>query len=189
MQKNNGVEFKSLLTKEEYEKLIDLFKGNKTDSQTNHYFDTSRFSLKALSASLRVRERESLQLTLKRKKGYSINENTVDITKEELSEIIASGKVSNEEIAHELNNLIGNQKLINFLSLCTYRMYMPYKSGVLFLDKSEYLGVTDYEIEFAASSYHTGKRDFIELINQVEIQYKKSDKKIRRAFNAYKKLH
>src|SRR5690606_15177376 len=114
---------KSLLTKEEYEKLIDLFKGNKTDYQTNHYFDTSRFSLKALSASLRVRERESLQLTLKRKKGYSINEITIDITKDDLNKIIETGSVESEEIAHELNNLIGNQKLINFLSLTTYRMY------------------------------------------------------------------
>ena len=68
MQKSTEVEFKSLLTREEYERLMDQFKGNRTDLQTNHYFDTSRFSLKALDASLRVRERDSFELTLKKKK-------------------------------------------------------------------------------------------------------------------------
>lgn len=69
MHTNTEVEFKTLLSKEEYERLMELFKGNRTDFQTNHYFDTPRFSLKALDASLRVREREDLELTLKRKKA------------------------------------------------------------------------------------------------------------------------
>lgn len=189
MQKGNGVEFKSLITEEEYNKLIDLFKGNKTDTQTNHYFDTPRFSLKALDVSLRVRERNNYELTLKRKKGYSVNVTTVEISKEDFELMKNSSIITNQEIQNELQSMIGDQKLINFLSLSTYRTYFPFKSGVLFIDKSEYLGVTDYEIEFSASSYNIGKRDFIELINEFGIQYKKAEKKIKRAFNAYKRLN
>ena len=55
MQKNLEVEFKSLLTKEEYERLISKFEGSRSDLQTNLYFDTSRFSLKAIDCSFRVR--------------------------------------------------------------------------------------------------------------------------------------
>ena len=52
MQKGTDVEFKSLLTEKEYEKLIEYFESQaKSDYQTNHYFDTKRFSLKALKRS------------------------------------------------------------------------------------------------------------------------------------------
>lgn len=189
MQKGTGVEFKSLLTKEEYEKLVEKFKGNKTDFQTNHYFDTPRFSLKALDTSLRIRERESLELTLKRKKGYSVNEISLPINQDDFKEIKETGSIKFPEISAELAPLIGEQRIVNFLSLSTLRMYLPYGNGILFIDKSEYLGVTDYEIEYAATSYHQGKKEFIELINTLEIQYKKADKKIKRAYNAYKRLH
>ena len=189
MQKGTGVEFKSLLTKEEYEKLVEKFKGNKTDFQTNHYFDTPRFSLKALDTSLRIRERESLELTLKRKKGYSVNEISLPINQDDFKEIKETGSIKFPEISAELAPLIGEQRIVNFLSLSTLRMYLPYGNGILFIDKSEYLGVTDYEIEYAATSYHQGKKEFIELINTLEIQYKKADKKIKRAYIAYKRLH
>ena len=189
MQKGTGAEFKSLLSEEEYNHLIEKFKGNKTDFQTNHYFDTSRFSLKALDTSLRVRERESLVATLKRKKGYMTNINSAAITAEQFKELKETGVMPIEEIKSLISPMIGSQKLVNFLSLSTLCMFLPYKSGVLFIDKSSYLGVTDFEIEYSASSYHEGKKEFIELIKDLEIQYKKADKKIKRAYNAYKRLH
>ncbi len=189
MQKGTGVEFKSLLTQEEYERLTQMFKGNKLDTQTNHYFDTSRFSLKALDTSLRIREREDLELTLKRKKGYSVNEVSVTVSQDQLAEIRETGIIPFPEIQNELTTLIGDQKVNNFLSLSTHRLFLQYKNGILFVDKSEYLGVTDYEIEYVATSYHQGKKEFVEIINELNIHYKKADKKIKRAYNAYKKLH
>ena len=188
MKKQPEIEFKSLLTKDEYLRLMEKFKGNRTNVQTNHYFDTARFSLKAIDASLRVREREDFEMTLKVKKGYSLIENTIPVTKEEFEEIKKTGVVTNPEMASVLSPLIGSQKVENFLSLQTYRMYLPYGNGILFIDKSKYLGFVDYELEYEAKSYHQGKQEFIELINALQIQYKNSDKKIARAFNAYKKL-
>lgn len=189
MQKtqNTDVEFKSLLTKEEYDFLMKEFKG-KTDFQTNHYFDTERFSLKALDASLRVRERNDFSLTYKRKKGYSTDVRTVEITKEQFEEIKKTGTVEIPEIADELSSVIKDQKIFNFLSLSTLRMYLPFEEGVLNIDKSEYCGITDYEVEYSSKSYHQGKDTFIKFINDYGIKYKKSDKKIKRAFNAYKDM-
>ena len=80
MQKGTDVEFKSLLTEKEYNKLLEYFTNAKSDFQTNHYFDTKRFSLKALNASLRVRERENFELTLKRKKGYNTDLKSITIS-------------------------------------------------------------------------------------------------------------
>ncbi len=189
MQKSVEVEFKSLLTKDEYERLIKKFKGNRTDLQTNHYFDTSRFSLKAVDASLRVRQRESYELTLKKKKGYTIQEYSLPITEEVFKVIKETGIVPDSDLKQELIPIIGEQKLNNFLSLSTLRMFFPYGKGILFLDKSTYLGVTDYELEYEARNYHDGKKEFIQLIGELQIQYKKSDKKVKRAFNAYKRLN
>lgn len=189
MQKNIEVEFKSLLTKEEYERLIEKFGSSRSDLQTNHYFDTSRFSLKAIDCSFRVRERNSFEITLKRKKGYQILETNLSITEEEFEELKQTGYVNDDDLQDELLGLIGTQKLNNFMSLSTLRHYLPYKNGVLFIDKSTYLGITDYELEYEAKSYHGGKKEFVEIINELEIQYKKAEKKIKRAYNAYKNIH
>jgi len=188
MQKSVEVEFKTLLSKEEYERLMKQFEGNRMDLQTNHYFDTSRFSLKALDASLRVRERESLELTLKRKKGYIIQELNLPISKEVFEEIKTTGILPEGELKNEVDNLIGNQKINNFLSLSTLRMFFSYNNGVLFIDKSQYLGITDYELEYEAKSYHAGKKEFVQIINELGIQYRKSEKKVKRAYNAYKRI-
>lgn len=189
MQTGPDVQFKTLLTKEEYDKLIERFKGNRTDFQTNHYFDTKRFSLKALDSSLRVRERDTLELTLKRKKGYKLVEITIPIDNQVFQEMRETGTIPEGEIKEELFPLIGDQRLYNFLSLSTLRMYLPYKNGVLFIDKSEYLGETDYELEYSAKNYNEAKKEFIQIIGELEIQYKKADKKIIRAFKAYKRLN
>ena len=188
MQKkqNSDVEFKSLLSKEEYDLLIAAFPNSKTDLQTNHYFDTERFSLKALDASLRVRERNDYSLTYKRKRGYTDDVRTVIITKEDFDLIKETGKVHIPEIASELTNIVKDQKLINFLSLSTFRTYLPYKNGVLNIDKSTYCGVSDYEVEYSSKSYHQGREIFVNFINEYGIKYKKSDKKIKRAYAEYR---
>lgn len=189
MNKSIEIEFKSMLTEQEYDKLMEKFHGNRTDLQTNHYFDTPRFSLKAASCSLRVRERDGLELTIKRKKGYSILENTIEITEQQFEEFKTTGIIPSEEVAQEIQHIIGEQKLNNFLSLSTMRMYLPYKTGILFIDKSMYFDTVDYELEYEAKSYYQGRKEFVEIINELGIQYKKADKKIRRAYNAFKRMH
>lgn len=69
MEQKYKFQFKTLLTLDEYIKLLKRFNGYTTDVQTNHYFDTARFSLKALDASLRIRERDTLEITFKKKKA------------------------------------------------------------------------------------------------------------------------
>lgn len=187
MDQKHKFQFKTLLTLDEYIKLLKRFNGYTTDTQTNHYFDTPRFSLKALDASLRVRERESLELTLKRKKGYTVQEITLPIDKDFFEEFKQTGVLPDNEIKAQLTPLIGNQKLSNYLSLSTTRIYLTYKSGIVLIDKSEYLNTIDYELSFLVSNYNEGKKEFIQLINELGITYTKSEKKIKRALKAYKR--
>lgn len=190
MTKQPEIEFKTLLSEREYLMLIEKFDGAKYNDQTNHYFDTPRFTIKAMDASLRVRERDGeFEITLKKKKRYARVEYTVKISKEEFEEMKKTGICTNPEIAEELAALIDGQKIENFMSLFTHRVYLPYSNGVLFIDRSEYCGQVDYEMEYEAKSYHLGKEEFIALIREFKIEYKKSDKKINRAFNAYKRLY
>ncbi len=188
MQTATEVEFKTLLTKEEYRRLYEKFKNNGSDVQTNHYFDTARFSLKATDASLRVRERNNLELTLKKKKGYNIQQFHLEITKEQFEEIKQTGVLPECEIADEIKSIINEQKLTNFMSLSTDRMVFPYSKGYLFLDKSSYLGMVDFELQYVARNYHNGKQEFIAIINELGIQYKKAEKKIKRAYNQLRRM-
>lgn len=190
MQTGTQVEFRTLLSKEEYDRLINKFlDNNHFDLQTNHYFDTSRFTLKAADASLRVRERETLEFTLKRKKGYNIQDFRQTISREEFEECKATGVLPEGQIKQELENIVGKQKLENFMSLSTKRLFFPYGNGIIFLDKSTYLGITDYELEYEAKTLHEGKKEFIQLLGDLQIKYKKTDKKIKRAYNALKQMY
>ena len=185
---SSEAEFKTWLTKEEYNTLIAKFKNNHVDYQTNHYFDTTRFTLKACDASLRVRERDTFTLTLKRRKGYGIQENSLQITKEMFEEIRETGYLPDGSLNNDVMNIIGTQKLVNFMSLSTERLFLYYGNGILFIDKSNYLGMTDYELVYEAKNYQDGKKEFIQLLVDFNIKYKRSEKKIKRAYNALKKL-
>ena len=59
---------------------------------------------------------------------------------------------------------------------------------MIFIDKSSYLGVVDYELEYEAKNYYDGKKEFLQLLSDLKIKYKKSDKKIKRAYTALKDI-
>lgn len=188
MQSATQAEFKTLLSKEEYNRLMEKFKGNRIDYQTNHYFDTTRFSLKASDTSLRVRERETLELTLKRKKGYSIQDFTFPINDDIFEEIKKTGYLPEGNIKNEVTSLIGTQKIVNFMSLSTKRLFFAYGNGIIFIDESKYLGLVDYELQYEAKNQHDGKKEFIQLLSDLNIKYKRTEKKIKRAYNALKTI-
>lgn len=191
MQSSTQVEFRTLLSKDEYTRLVEKFKSqSKYDIQTNHYFDTAIFSLKAFDASLRVRERDNLlELTLKRKKGYNIQEFRQTITKDEFDETRNTGFLPDGQVKDEISNLIGTQKIENFMSLSTKRIGFVYDKGIVFIDENNYLNVTDYELEYEAKTLHEGKAEFIKLISDFQIKYRKADKKISRAYHALRNIY
>ncbi len=185
---NDLVTFKTLLTKGEYAKLAKLYADKPADLQTNYYFDTSRFTLKASEILLRVRHRDVYELTLRRKKGYNKVEITNIITEEEFQNFLANGIIPSPEIELEIGELIKGQILNNYMSLATYRIFFQYEKGNVAIDKCEYLGTTDYELEYSSQIYDLAKKNFVEFVKSHGIIYKKGDVKIKRAYNALKSL-
>lgn len=187
MAKELEFEFKTLLTKSEYHRLMELFKDKIGNLQTNYYFDTPRFTLKASEIGLRVRKRDAYELTLKRKKGYALQEINEVISVEQFESFLNSGVIPSEDINKEISDVIKEQKIVNYMTLSTYRISFPYKNGILCIDKCEYVDVVDYELEYEASTYEGGKKEFVELVKEFGIAYKKSEAKIKRAYVALRK--
>ena len=133
MSKELEIEFKTLLTKDEYIKLCEKFKDCKRNLQINYYFDTSRFTLKASDIGLRVRmlDKDKYIVTLKRKKGYVLQEINENINKETFDQFLSTGIVPVEEIQKDLEDVIKGQLLVNYMSLSTYRIGFPYKKDNL----------------------------------------------------------
>ena len=88
MSKELEASFRTLLSKNEYNRLCKQYSDKPSNLQINYYFDTSRFTLKASEVVLRVRKREHYEITLRRKKGYNRVELTNIISEEEFNEMI-----------------------------------------------------------------------------------------------------
>ena len=187
MSKEIEIEFKTLLTKEEYIRLCTKFKDLKGNLQINYYFDTTRFTLKASDIGLRVRKSHKYVITLKRKKGYALQEINEEITEDEFKMFLETGIIPCEEIRKELDDLLKGQKLVNYMSLSTFRIGFPYKKGYIAIDKCKYVDTVDYELEYEATTYEGGKREFVEIVREFGIVYKKSQPKIKRAYDALRR--
>ena len=157
--------FRTLLTKDEYVQLCEKYYDKKGNMQVNYYFDTPRFTLKASDIGLRVRKREKYELTLKRKKGYVNQEINNIISPEDFKNLLSSGIIPDPEIAGELEDILKEQLLENYMSLSTFRISVPLKSGKIAIDKCVYVDKKDYELEFETNApYEQAKREFIELV-------------------------
>lgn len=187
-KEKNEIVFKTLLTRKEYDRLAKVYEDKPSNLQVNYYFDTSRFTLKASEITLRVRKKDTLELNLRRKKGYNKVEINQEITEQDLENFINHGMIPSLEIQSELNDLMKNQALINFMTFNTFRIFTQYRRGNIAIDKCEYLGETDYELEFDCTNYEHGKEDFIELLKEYGIGYKKAETKMQRAYSALRRI-
>ena len=75
-----------------------------------------------------------------------------------------------------------NENVINIASLTTYRAKTTYKNGTIFLDKNTYFDTTDYEIEFEATEIELGRKEFLEFLEENNLEYIKIVSKSKRAY-------
>ena len=187
------IEFKNLLNKEEYERLLHTFnlKEESPVKQINHYLDTEDFQLKSHGCALRIREKKgTYTLTLKQPKDNALLETHQDITLDEMKSIIDDNNIPSGIISVILKNeLLVNVPLIKYFgSLLTYRFETEYKDGLLVLDKSEYLDVIDYELEYEVSNFDIGQEKFKQFLNEQKIQMRDTKNKIIRFYERKKGL-
>ncbi|MGB8002537.1 MAG: CYTH domain-containing protein, partial [Anaerobacillus sp.] len=163
MSQEVEIEFKNMLTGEEYETLLAAYKINEKEikTQTNDYFDTKEFHIREKGAALRVRSKNgNLVLTLKEPATEGLLETHQTISNETFRSIQSSGVLPAGEVREQLKRLGVQSLLVHLGNLTTHRAELQLTTGLLVLDHSEYLDQEDYEMEFEVSDFEKGKRDF-----------------------------
>ncbi|CAH2713466.1 Putative triphosphatase YjbK [Neobacillus rhizosphaerae] len=192
MSQHIEIEFKNMLTKEEYERFLMEFKIDEHQifSQENHYFDTSDFNLKQHDSALRIREKGGVyEMTLKQPAAVGLLETNQALSKEEAGLAIHTGKLPAGIIQNLLEKKdIPFSSIEYFGSLLTKRVEITYKQGLLVLDYSSYLNTDDYEVEYEVENYQEGLQSFQALLAQFTIPFRHTENKIRRFYNQKFKL-
>ncbi|TLS37795.1 CYTH domain-containing protein [Pseudalkalibacillus caeni] len=187
------IEFKNLLTREEYKKLLLSYSvtDNEIIEQHNLYFDTPDFLLKAAGSALRVRvKNEKNTLTLKQPHKEALLETHQNITDDELENIKNGKTFPTGEVYKALKALSVDPNRVTFLgTLTTFRFEKQLSNGLLVLDRSCYLGTEDYELEFEVTDLEAGKTAFYYFLKQNQIPERKTPNKIRRFFDYKQKLN
>ncbi|MGN7398469.1 CYTH domain-containing protein [Cytobacillus praedii] len=187
MSQNIEIEFKNLLTKQEFEMLLNHFKLKDTDffTQENHYFDTPDFALKEQGSALRIRKKgEKYELTLKQPYQDALLETNESLEPLAAEKIFETGRIRNETIKGLIKKMnIDPDRIQYFGSLSTKRAEVEYENGLIVIDNSFYLNIEDFELEYEVSDRNDGQKKFSALLEQLEIPVRKTENKIKRFYN------
>lgn len=185
--KNIEIEFKNLLTKKTYDKLLTTLPYEQhTVIQTNYYFDTKDQQLHKQKCALRIREKNN-QYTATLKEPY---EQGVLETNDIIDDAIKRSWLNNKPVSTPnifkqltLRNTTANQ-LHYFGSLQTKRTNFYVNERIeIALDHNFYQGYEDYEIEVEVVNFHEGKDFFETLLKDYQIKRIETPAKIQRFFS------
>ncbi|ANU10355.1 cytoplasmic protein [Planococcus antarcticus DSM 14505] len=184
MTKELEIEFKNMLTKEEYRRLLKDFAvfHNGPVTQHNHYFDTSDFQLKKQRSALRIRNKnDHFECTLKTPAAIGYYEITDQLTKEQAGRMLELKTFEAAEVSDAMQKLdvsVADLKAIG--TLTTHRVEFDHLEGLLVIDHSEYNGQEDFEVEFEVTDATAGHERFLAFLQQREIPERPANKKIAR---------
>lgn len=176
MTTNKEIEFKTFITKEKYEELLNAFDlADNVFPQTNYYFDTENEDVIKNKSVLRIRQKgDKFKLTLKSHAEVGADETHIILTKDQAQDMLKNGFDA---------SIIGFPKFVKKIAeLTTYRVSTPYKNGTIFFDRSEYYGHVDYEIEYEVDYVEQGKIDFNSFLEEYHVPFKESIRKSKRAY-------
>ncbi|WP_409294725.1 CYTH domain-containing protein [Peribacillus sp. SCS-26] len=182
------IEYKNLLTREEFEAAAKKFNLSPHDfkTQINYYFDTASFGLKDENCALRIRNKNGLfTLTFKEPAAEGLLETHQELSKEEAGAILGGGAIPAGAVrirAERFGIDMGTVEL--FGALETDRCEFRYKDGLLVFDNSRYLGKEDYELEYEVTDAESGKRNFYQLLKELNISVRHAENKVKRFYNA-----
>lgn len=172
MEKNIEIEYKILLTKDQYLE-IDSHFTSIAYQQTNFYFDTLDEKLRKLRITLRARlKKEHYEFTLKRFGQIGVDEYNEKISHEDFNRLCSHQSISSSILDILIEDYqISIEDLFQIYSLTTKRKDMPYKVGILSLDVSQYLGIEDYELEYEVSTTQNAIEYFNDFLRPFHLEY------------------
>lgn len=176
------IEYKTLLTMDEFKRLDSLYQHIKPINQTNYYIDTPDFALKSKRLSLRVRTySDRAELTLKIPQTVGNLEHNQDLTLEEVKELkqtftlpqgLIYDKLLAQGVAIDQLGILGH--------LTTRRREVTLPIGLLAIDSNRYAHITDYELELEVADAEQGEKDFQAFLDQYQIAFKYAKSKVAR---------
>ncbi|GAB3063178.1 CYTH domain-containing protein [Salinicoccus sesuvii] len=180
------IEFKNLLTGEEYGRMHNaLFSSAQSFVQTNFYIDTPDLALKHHRLLLRIRDTGGKQImTLKEPTNRGVMEYHGEVE----SDLNFDRNIRKDEVPElilgELERFnIDTTQLKIYGALSTERMEVPYREGLLVLDKNNYLDTEDFELEYEVDHYDKGETRFLDLLEQYGIERREEMTKVERFYN------
>lgn len=185
MSENLEIEFKTLLSIEEFSRVIDYFqfKEEQFFTQINYYFDSADFQLRKRRMGLRVRVlSDNAEITLKIPEKVGLLEINDALSVEEAKAIVESATLPTiGNVYNKLNQLGIDQSDLRLIgSLTTKRAELKLPQGLLALDESWYNKQHDFELELEVNDVTNGKKDFLSLLDTLTIKESPSPNKIQR---------
>ncbi len=182
------IERKNLLTKDEYDRLINGLSLTDTTpkNQRNHYFETADFQLKQTGSALRIREKNGQYvLTLKEPQGEGLLETHETLSEEEAHQLIDNQGTIKPAIATRIKALGVSVDALAFGgTLETNRIEINQEDVLVVLDESHYLGHVDYELEIEGPTLKITEARLRELLHRFSITKKATPNKIARFYAA-----
>lgn len=188
MKNHLEIEYKTLLTKSEYFRLLKNFSDITPVIQTNYYIDTPCNDMRQKHLSLRIRIfDEQAELTLKIPQKVGNQEYNQDIEIRVAHELLENFQLPTGQIADIIHSHhIPIEQLSIWGNLTTERYEKETSIGLMALDKNNYCGQTDYELEVEVTDAEEGKILFDNFLAQHSIQFKYAKSKVARTA-AYEK--
>ncbi len=180
MSRDIEIEAKTLINESDYNRLYSKYSTKYPPySQTNYLFYDESVSLKDSRLALRIRIKKGKgEFTLKIDLDEGKLEINQQLSEQDLSHFLKEGKLPDGEVISEINkNKLANiNHLKVFAILKTIRFDIKGDDYLLSIDKSDYLGTTDYEIECESSSMETATKYLKEFLEKESVPYLRNTK-------------
>lgn len=181
MNVNIEKEYKILVTKEQFVRLLQEYPQAAFKKQVNTYYDTANLAIRRAHGAMRIRTLEDRFLfTLKRHSAEGVMEYEKDVPANDISAF------SDAEIRALLQSISIQGPIQKITELTTYRAVIDTGNAELCFDYNRYGDHEDYEIEYEYKQEHDGLSVFNAILAKAQLTYtKKAKSKIQRALDAY----
>ena len=167
------IEAKALVQEDEYRRLVKRFRNYPKYIQTNHYIDNDESLLRKEGLALRIRQKfDHYEMTLKTPLSQGLLEKNENLKGEEFHAFFDKRQFPENDLKRFLTMLdIDVESLYVKASLTTTRIDVPYEGGKLSIDRNEYNGMVDYEVELEYNNEADAERLLKELLESEGIPF------------------
>lgn len=179
MKQHLEIEYKTQLTQDEFNRILDSLPFEEPKYQENTYYDTPQRSLFNQQSMCRIRTiGKNYEFTLKVPQEEGVLEYEVTLNDKSLND---------DRIIHFLNERnidMKTMKIIAFSNTVRYEYSDLY--GVWCLDYTKFLNSFDFELEYELhAANEKAYPHYLDTLNALNIEYKASQPKYLRALNSY----